>query len=109
MKNGPCGPFQEEVIYFLVGFFALVGELLAGAAGAADFAAAWASFRVVRCALSALRVAVTLAIFSLSFTMALASFETLTTFFGATLAMAFGALAGAFDGALETIFFAVAI
>lgn len=52
MKDGPCGPFQQEVIYFLVGFdvgfLALAGELFAGAAGAADFAAAWASFRVVR-------------------------------------------------------------
>lgn len=52
MKNGPCGPFQEEVIYFLAGFdaafLALAGALFAGAAGAAGFAAAWASFRTVR-------------------------------------------------------------
>jgi hypothetical protein len=52
MKNGPYGPLQEEVIYFLVGFdaafFALAGTRFAGAAGAAGFAAAWASFSVVR-------------------------------------------------------------
>lgn len=52
MKNGPFGPLHKEVIYFLAGldagFFALAGALFAGAAGAAGFAAAWASFRAVR-------------------------------------------------------------
>lgn len=41
--------------------------------------------------------------------MALASLETLTTFLAAGLAAGFEAFAGAFDGALEMIFFAVAI
>lgn len=41
--------------------------------------------------------------------MALASLETLTTFFVTSLAAAFGAFAGALDGAFEMIFFAAAI
>lgn len=41
--------------------------------------------------------------------MALASFETLATSRGASLAAAFGALSDAFDGAFEMIFFAASI